>query len=816
MSSVSRSADISFRLIALQKGLLTKERLDEAQAEARRRRVPLEQVLAEAGDLDSAALDRVRETRARHARRCSACGERTYLLPRQTVANTPCERCGGALEEAAGTGAAGAAPRPPAGPRAPSREGGPRPGGSAPRRPAGGPAAAGAAAGARPGPRPTSERQSRQDSERVGPPERPTARPSERRPAAPPPEAAAAEPPREGAAAAPAPPVLAESPDEAAAREERARRMRREGGGLGYEPPEEPIERPRRRIGLPSEPPPSAVEAEPAPGEATSDEDDARFAPPAEHLARFGRGAAAPGAPVKPIREDLLNLLRFPVQSKETVALVTLGALFLMLGGISGGGGLALFKKTMLLGVLFVAYPALYQARITRTSLQGSQELPDWPDFHFGDIGAFVVRMFTTMVACFAPAALILCLAPLVGGGGDGSEHAGPRLTIGDDAYLSAPSEPYIPKGTPMSVEEPFLDLDENPLPIGRGRWTIVGLLGRDLADDTGMTQMMVDMPRGGFGIAINPAWQVYDLDRVAMSLPEVEVYAAYADPREVLIGARYPWTQDAPAFEETFVEEEEDVGEREFGEAERDALRESLAEAQGMAELGGRVAGDGRDWTTGGAAPRLEAAQLVKTDTIDWPAPLDQLETYPAVVVIDPQGRVVREYSSGVHDEKLYSDVKDLMAGGEGNVWSTEELPIYGGGGGGAGGVVGMLLFLLLVAAGYLYMPMAWLLMVAFDSPSTPFMYGAGIRAIAIAWRDYLALALVLLGLQVAGWVVLEGVGGVLEAVLPWYVGYPLVGLTGHWIQFYGMLVTAYGVGRYYYANRRAINWFDEALKER
>lgn len=73
------------------------EVLRQRLAAAEARGVPLEEVLRVFRDVDPATLARAVEALARHARRCSACAEVTYLQPGQTGATTPCERCGGAL-----------------------------------------------------------------------------------------------------------------------------------------------------------------------------------------------------------------------------------------------------------------------------------------------------------------------------------------------------------------------------------------------------------------------------------------------------------------------------------------------------------------------------------------------------------------------------------------------------------------------------------------------------------------------------------------------------------------------------------------------
>jgi hypothetical protein len=237
------------------------------------------------------------------------------------------------------------------------------------------------------------------------------------------------------------------------------------------------------------------------------------------------------------------------------------------------------------------------------------------------------------------------------------------------------------------------------------------------------------------------------------------------------------------------------------------------------MVELGARLNAMAT-LEEGGQATELK---IVKTTDMTWPSPLDKLPRYPAVVVLDPEGKVVREYATGVHDTKLYSDVLNLQAGGDGDVWREKSLPpqAYAGGSGpeessGAGAwivaALSILAFLVAMAAGALYWPMAWLMMIAFDSASMPFSYPAGIRAMGMAWKDYLALACILVGVSVGGSILLSVVGGTAEMVLPWFLQWIFIDYLGIWIAWYTNLVIAYGIGRYYYANAPEIGWFESA----
>ncbi|MBX3469515.1 MAG: hypothetical protein KF878_21785, partial [Planctomycetes bacterium] len=93
---MSKSADLAFHLIAQQRKVLPRARLDSALEQATKKGVPLEELLFDAGNLGVEDLEKIISIRERHGRACAACGEKTYLLPGDTP-KKPCERCGGAL-----------------------------------------------------------------------------------------------------------------------------------------------------------------------------------------------------------------------------------------------------------------------------------------------------------------------------------------------------------------------------------------------------------------------------------------------------------------------------------------------------------------------------------------------------------------------------------------------------------------------------------------------------------------------------------------------------------------------------------------------
>lgn len=97
------SADKSFGLVAVKKGLMTKDELglwfQDLLLERSQNQSPLaiEDFMISHRALTEDDIDRVLRTRQRHARLCTGCGQFNFLLPKQRSAELPCEYCGGAL-----------------------------------------------------------------------------------------------------------------------------------------------------------------------------------------------------------------------------------------------------------------------------------------------------------------------------------------------------------------------------------------------------------------------------------------------------------------------------------------------------------------------------------------------------------------------------------------------------------------------------------------------------------------------------------------------------------------------------------------------
>lgn len=886
---MSKSANLAFHLIAVQKHVLPKARLDLALKQADAQGVAIEGYLLDTGNLDLPGIERIVMVRERHGRVCGACAQKTYLLPGETL-KKPCEHCGGAL--LAPKPAAGDAPAPAAAPDAAAVA-------PAPATPTPSPAA----------PAPVTPAPDAAPARPTGKPiARPTGSAPRQRPAAPPPETPAPGAPGDGAPPRPAvahdgeseeqkkarlrrlrqiggglgsePPVpvpapapvsseattvveptptasdylggpAAPSPTPAVAhadetpeqKQARLRRLRQVGGGLGFEPVEDtapaveppaPVAPFPRHFAPPTpvaagDPPPLDDALFMPPPRAGAD-DDARFGPPAAHRAAAPAGLQGiVDRPTRPLAEELGTLLGFP-GSPFGLFMVSAGAALLFLISAVVLNPIGIRPLPALLALIpLLLYIYSYLVVVTETASQGREELPDWPD-----LGAAVGlgwRMFLAYVASFAPALVVFCIA-LKATGGAGID---PKLhpTVGPDAVNLAGEKGIVAPGT-SARDAAFVTLDGNPVPLG-GKWTIVGLLGKDTADDTGTDEAFASMPSAGMGVVIDHAAQIHDLDRVGRALKEkVTVYAAFADPRCKIVWGRHPYAvPDSVRQERHYLFEheaavgeeapEEDTHEPAFdGHAGDD---EELGEfdvsdetAEGLRRVHGTASKNAI--AQGGPAPRAVAPTnpfrtltFIRTDTYYFPPPFQPVRILPAVYVLDPQGVVRREYTTGVDDRKLYGDLLDLLSGGDGDGLRTDLPPsAYGitAKGLGAGRVVAGGLVLLLIGFGVFYLPMALLLMVAFNDGAMAFQYPAGLRAIGAATKDYLVVAGLFVGTTVIGWVVSFVATFTISKLMGPILGWAVREYVNHWIWFYGALVSAYAVGRFYYRNRETIGWFN------
>ncbi|MBI3725579.1 hypothetical protein HY251_16750 [bacterium] len=179
--------------------------------------------------------------------------------------------------------------------------------------------------------------------------------------------------------------------------------------------------------------------------------------------------------------------------------------------------------------------------------------------------------------------------------------------------------------------------------------------------------------------------------------------------------------------------------------------------------------------------------------------------QVVPTIWVIDPQGKVRKEFEGGASDQMLYAALLDLRRGGNGDV-EPEALPLSCYGVEDSG--IEMGLCYLLLIAGVLYYPMALLMSTILTSCTVGFQYPAGFEAIAKTSRDYVFVVLFLGALLLAGEVLATGISIVARNHIPWVIAWPLAGFTRWWISCYGALVMCYALGRFYVRNGAALGW--------
>ena len=901
MSAMATSADISFRLIASSKKLLTRGQIAEAVKRAESSGSSLEAAVDELGFLKPEDFERIVSTRERHGRDCASCGDVTFMLPKQKPATTPCEHCQGKLILTAADKRprAPSGEQPASGPPKPARPkparpqpGGPRPTGrrimtkeeraaqaarSAP--PSAGHRASEAAAAASaslvddisfsasaeemaalrveapggsdpldaatpPGAGASQDEDlefrsvafdagevAKAREEAAAPVESSAPPASESTPAADPPtrqgpprtedgdapeeEAPTIPPSRLGAGGS------ADQPQSAIGTPVKApsnspRELRQQGGGYGYEPPEELAPRPSRRgFGAPLGAA-GAGFAGVGPGAAdkTVDEpspyggdDDARFAPRAEHFTEHSHEEEVIHVPL--LREDIQRILKLPLE-KAGIGMLILGTFM-----VSVSTFIPLTPFTLLPALAFMAYPITFLIDCTRYGSLGRNHLPNFPDFDMGLI-ANLWRTIQVWFACALPAIVILVpmfiLMASLGSSKRKEAQATPIFSIGESAYNSRRAEKdwFVPKGTDLSGTaflEPGTDAE---VTLG-GEWTVIGLLNRSNADDTMTTVEFTDMgAASALGSGGIPGFQAHDLDRVGRTLAgRVKVYAAYADPDERIVRSRFPWLRPGGDSDEW----EEEVDPDDPQAARQAAARDALDKAgQKMTFNRAKRNRDNGIYVTN----RFQGLEVLKTSDWTFPGAFEGIKPLPVVYVLNAEGKVVKEYGSGVDDEQLYGDLENLMRGGDGDE-SRKMLPphikppqAFGLASMAAGGglVIMVLIFIPLVLAGYFYWPAAQLIMVTFDSGTMAFNYPAAIRAIRAGFKDYLALVGIIVGLSFVGAVV----GRLISMILffaPGFIRGGLSSFVSSVFYFYSQVVGAYAIGRYYYVNKEAIGWF-------
>ncbi|MEZ6186665.1 MAG: hypothetical protein R3F62_16850 [Planctomycetota bacterium] len=482
-------------------------------------------------------------------------------------------------------------------------------------------------------------------------------------------------------------------------------------------------------------------------------------------------GGYAPPPPNHSLWAEVGNLVLYPVRTPHSIALVCLGAVLLALVG-----GAARFSVGVLgvgccgLAVMGI-YVWMFLIDVTRTGISGGEEVPPFPDFDVESAVGTFVRVLSLQIACYLPVILLTCVSLTFARDAIAFLIERNYPTIGSEAHLLSGDAQRL-KGQ-SAADALLYDLEGDRIELS-GQWTILGLLGQDVGDDTVDFQ---DLPTG----TVNHGFQIYDLDRVGRALSgKVTVLAAYADPRRRILSARWPFTipeDERNEMHELMVEHEEELGELD-------------------------------DFGFGPLHNPFVTIRFANSEEAWFPAPFETERRFPQVYVLDPSGKIVRQYDTGVYDQKLYADVLSLMAGGDGDAWPTS-LPghVYvtpGETPQGSSSSFVLLLGIMGLAAlfGLVYFPMAYLLMVLHDSPASPWLYPLAFRSMLAAPGDYAALLVIGVGILVLSWVA-QIFLGVLFASAPWFLQLLLVQAPGNFLAFYSQVALCYAAGRFYYLNQ-------------
>jgi peroxiredoxin len=583
-----------------------------------------------------------------------------------------------------------------------------------------------------------------------------------------PPRAAAGEPAAPGAAPSASP--------GGEGRDAHARKLRM-AGAFGYEPPP-PTSPPPPGTAPTADPTSEAPPPAPEPAPAPPPEDDPApsFSRPTTFEVTGPPIPVVGGVPVSftyaSFADEVKTILSFPVRG-PAVAVVSIGAVFgavaVALGSIAGIFG-------WFLSLFIIVYYHAYQVKVTNRITAGHDDLPDWPDP--GESGGLGWRLFVCDVACFLPAFLLL-LAPLflAGGSSRGAAEAREKgkTTVGDDATELAGA---TPKAVNNDVsDEEFLDAAESTVRISdyKGKWVVVGLIDKDDAGDTALRR----------GIATP---EVFDLDRLARADKETVVLACMIDPGERRMKALGLVKDEAPR---PAVEKEGDDEVPERTKLPRDLNPDPLHKNLGV-------------------PPQIKRLKVIRTRDFAMPDRFGGVTLYPTVWVIDPTGRIRKEYESGASDHKLYGVLTDLRKGGSGDA-PPRPLPGEEGRGMQLGFSLSLsgMLFTLGLLFGMAYHPMAFLMVVVFTSGAIAFNYPGVIGSILRTHRDYLQVISVLIVASILGKLVSYAVNDVLLLPFPVLVRAIASGVVDWWVFLYTLLVEAYALGRFYVRNQRALGWF-------
>ncbi|MDB6110857.1 MAG: domain containing protein [Pedosphaera sp.] len=113
----------------------------------------------------------------------------------------------------------------------------------------------------------------------------------------------------------------------------------------------------------------------------------------------------------KSFRELLPQAFKYPFQGDGWVLMVTGTIFYMFVDFVIQAGSFAYFAKGALLVVSIFAYGYMfaYQLRIIAATVEGRDEMPDWPDFSgMEDVARPFFQALATIVVCFLPGGIAL------------------------------------------------------------------------------------------------------------------------------------------------------------------------------------------------------------------------------------------------------------------------------------------------------------------------------------------------------------------------------------------------------------------------
>src|SRR5581483_4639841 len=134
------------------------------------------------------------------------------------------------------------------------------------------------------------------------------------------------------------------------------------------------------------------------------------------------------------------------------------------------------------------------------------------------------------------------------------------------------------------------------------------------------------------------------------------------------------------------------------------------------------------------GVPDELKKMRIVRTKEFKMSDKFGGKNKYPVVWIIDPTGKIRKQWDGGASDHAIYGALVDFRRGGNGS-GRPKSLPGERGGGLDWGFAAGLGFWAMLVMLGYLfcafYHPMAFLMTVVFTNGTLPFNYVAGLGSI-------------------------------------------------------------------------------------